>query len=41
MKVYEVRRTIAALIARSIPDLSPSFEKFASGLKKLAEGGTR
>lgn len=28
---------LAPLIGRSIPDLTPSFEKFASGLKALAE----
>lgn len=29
---------LAGLIAKSIPDLSPSFEKFADGLKAAAEG---
>ncbi|MEM9724950.1 MAG: SRPBCC domain-containing protein [Pseudomonadota bacterium] len=26
-------------ISRTIPDLTPSFEKFADGLKRLSEGG--
>jgi hypothetical protein len=30
-----------ALIGRSIPDLTPSFEKFADGLQALAEGASR
>lgn len=29
---------MAPLITRSIPDLTPSFEKFADGLRALAEG---
>jgi hypothetical protein len=29
---------LAPLITRSIPDLNPSFERFASGLKRRAEG---
>lgn len=32
---------MAPLIAKSIPDLTPSFERFADGLKKLAEEQTR
>ncbi len=28
---------LSGLIGRSIPDLNPSFERFAAGLKKLAE----
>lgn len=32
---------LAGLIARSIPDLTPSFEQFANGLRALAERGTR
>lgn len=32
---------LAPLIGRSIPDLTPSFETFASGLRALAEGPTR
>lgn len=32
---------LAPLIGRSIPDLTPSFEKFAHGLRALAEGQTR
>ena len=30
---------LASLIFKSIPDLQPSFEKFANGLKTQAEGG--
>ena len=30
---------LAPLITRSIPDLKPSFERFANGLKRRAEGG--
>jgi hypothetical protein len=30
---------LAPLIGRSIPDLGPSFEQFATGLKRHAEGG--
>lgn len=29
---------LASLITRSIPDLGPSFEQFATGLKRRAEG---
>lgn len=29
---------LAGLIGRSIPDLTPSFEKFGDGLRRLAEG---
>ena len=32
---------MAPLITKSIPDLQPSFEQFADGLRRLAEGGTR
>lgn len=32
---------LAPLITRSIPDLQPSFEQFADGLRRLAEGGAR
>ena len=32
---------LAPLITKSIPDLQPSFEQFADGLRRLAEGGTR
>ncbi|MGE0592664.1 MAG: SRPBCC family protein [Vicinamibacterales bacterium] len=32
---------LAPLIGRSLPDLTPSFEKFASGLQALAEERTR
>lgn len=32
---------LAPLIGRSIPDLTPSFETFARGLRRLAEGGPR
>lgn len=32
---------LAPLISRSIPDLTPSFEKFAQGLRTLAEGQAR
>lgn len=32
---------LAPLITRSIPDLTPSFEKFANGLKALAEETSR
>ena len=30
---------LAPLIVRSIPDLNPSFTRFANGLKRRAEGG--
>jgi hypothetical protein len=30
---------LAPLITRSIPDLNPSFMRFANGLKRRAEGG--
>ena len=30
---------LAPLITRSIPDLNPSFQRFANGLKRRAEGG--
>ncbi len=30
---------LAPLIGRSIPDLGPSFERFATGLKRRVEGG--
>lgn len=30
---------LAGLIGRSIPDLTPSFEKFGDGLRQMAEGG--
>ena len=30
---------LAPLVGRSIPDLGPSFERFANGLKRRAEGG--
>jgi hypothetical protein len=30
---------LAPLIGKSIPDLQPSFEQFADGLRRLAEGG--
>lgn len=30
---------LAGLIGRSIPDLTPSFEKFADALKRICEGG--
>ncbi len=49
MRYYEAAATIAAseeysgpllpLIWRSMPDLGPSFEQFARGLKKRAENG--
>lgn len=29
---------MSGLITKSIPDLQPSFEKFATGLQKLTEG---
>lgn len=32
---------MAPLITKSIPDLQPSFEQFADGLRRLAEGGAR
>ena len=32
---------LAPLITKSIPDLQPSFEQFADGLRRLAEGGAR
>lgn len=32
---------LASLIGRSLPDLQPSFEQFADGLRRLAEGGAR
>lgn len=32
---------LAPLIGKSIPDLQPSFEEFADGLRRLAEGGAR
>lgn len=32
---------LAPLIVKSIPDLTPSFEQFASGLRALAERGRR
>jgi hypothetical protein len=32
---------LAPLIERSIPDLQPSFEKFADGLRAMSEGHTR
>jgi hypothetical protein len=32
---------MAPLITKSIPDLQPSFEKFADGLRRMAEGGAR
>ncbi|MEZ5291190.1 MAG: hypothetical protein R2745_08915 [Vicinamibacterales bacterium] len=32
---------LAPLIGRSIPDLQPSFEQFAEGLRRLSEGGGR
>lgn len=32
---------LAPLITRSIPDLQPSFEQFADGLRRLVEGGAR
>jgi hypothetical protein len=32
---------LAGLIGRSIPDLTPSFEKFADGLRTLVEGQSR
>lgn len=32
---------LAPLIGKSIPDLQPSFEVFADGLRRLAEGATR
>lgn len=32
---------LAPLIGRSIPDLTPSFEKFANGLRAMAEGDAR
>lgn len=32
---------LAPLIGRSIPDLSPSFERFADGLRMLVEGQAR
>ncbi|MFN7980997.1 MAG: SRPBCC domain-containing protein [Vicinamibacterales bacterium] len=32
---------LAPLIGRTIPDLTPTFERFASGLARLAEGQTR
>lgn len=31
---------LAPMITRSIPDLAPSFEQFASGLKKQVEKGS-
>lgn len=32
---------LAPLIGRTIPDLTPTFERFASGLARLAEGRNR
>lgn len=32
---------LAPLIGKSNPDLQPSFEQFADGLRRLAEGGVR
>lgn len=32
---------LAPLIGKSIPDLQPSFEQFADGLRRLAEGARR
>jgi hypothetical protein len=32
---------LAPLITKSIPDLQPSFEQFADGLRRLAEGSSR
>jgi hypothetical protein len=37
----EFTGAMSSLIARSIPDLQPSFEQFADGLRRLAEGDTR
>jgi len=31
---------LSSLIWRSMPDLNPSFEKFANGIKRLAEGAS-
>ncbi len=36
----EYRGPLAWLIFKSIPDLSPSFQKFATGLKRQAEGAS-
>lgn len=32
---------LAPLVGKSIPDLQPSFEQFADGLRRLAEGDAR
>ena len=36
----EYRGPLRGLIARSIPDLQPAFERFAQGLKRRVETGT-
>ena len=36
----EYKGPIAPLVLRSMPDLNPSFEKFAKGLQALSEGHT-
>ena len=37
--VFEPLVPLLGMIWKSIPDLGPSFQQFASGLKRRAEGG--